>query len=153
MQRLVSITMCGLALAAALGGAGCSGSSHAVAAPSTTSGPKVTSAGGTTPTTLDTATFDQGSLNYFPRTSLAKREQLAEQLCNSISVHGDNLLTWLIRANTDKSLFPYDLGATSLGSFTGLAVSYKCPKPAYLAELRQGLAGIPAGVNLGKPSP
>jgi hypothetical protein len=125
-------------------------SSHAH--PATSPGPTAppATAGGHT---IDQKTFDVGSNNYFPRTTLAMRTQLAQQLCDSIKQHGDNLLTWLTQAVTDPQLFPHGLSSVQLGSFTGIAISYKCPKAQYFAELQQGLAGIPAGVNLGKSSP
>ena len=137
---------------ALLSSAGCSSSSRAAGPATTLSTTKTTLS--TTRTTLSAKdTFDRGSRNYFPDQSLADRTKFAQEVCRSIKANGDNVVSWLTTVTKNKNLLSFSLDASGLGSFMALSITYKCNDPRYFAQLRQGLAGVPAGVNLGTEVP
>lgn len=145
------LLLVGPALAAGL--SGCGGSARAVTNSAGGSNASYPGESSTPPTSyaprISLATFQDRSASYFPDLSSAQRLVLAQRVCASIRAHGDNFMSWLVAVNHDHSLFPYELAPPQVGAFAGLAVSYVCDNPAYLAELRQGLAGLPTGSSLG----
>ncbi|HET6965777.1 MAG TPA: hypothetical protein VFH58_13465 [Acidimicrobiales bacterium] len=134
---LLLLAAAGAALSAC-GGSALAGSAPVAVTTQTSYPPRITA-----------ATFQEKAASYFPNMTPAQRLGVARAVCTSIRTHGNNFMTWLVGVNHDHSLFPYELAPPQVGAFAGLAVSYVCDDPAYLAQLRQGLAGLPSGSSLG----
>jgi len=150
--RIVTVVAC-----AGLGVTSLSACSSSAKQPSPSSAAAGAGSSGT-PTSTGQSTagpaqqFDVAASKFFPGTSLAERRRRATEVCQGIKANGDNLVTFLTRSQKEQ-VVPFTAPSVAFGEFTGLAVKYVCPDKKYLDQLAQGLAGIPAGVNIGRATP
>jgi len=83
--------------------------------------------------------FDATSANEFPGVSLERRLEMAQEVCDSIKSHGDDIVAWLHLSTTRHDLVSFTASQGTFSAFVGLAVKAICPQ--YLVQL-QGALGV-----------